>query len=200
MGCPDWHTAMHNLRLQRLLRIYCPGHAGVSGNERADRLASTPGALEQERSANGQRRNLCNCYCILPFSRNEQITMCHCFCTLPFSRNEQMCVTAIVPYLSVETSKYVSLLLNIFQSKQINLCHCFCTLPFRGNEQVCVTAFVPYLSGEMNKSVSLLLYLTCRPKQISLCLSFCALCQSFSFFFQATHILFSRSPKLSSRP
>ena len=41
MGWPDWHTAMHSLRLQRLLWIYCPGHAGVSGNERADRLAST---------------------------------------------------------------------------------------------------------------------------------------------------------------
>ena len=41
MGCPDWHTAMHSLRLQRLLWIYCPGHAGVSGNERTDRLAST---------------------------------------------------------------------------------------------------------------------------------------------------------------
>ena len=41
MGCPDWHTAMHSLRLQRLLWIYCLGHAGVSGNERADRLAST---------------------------------------------------------------------------------------------------------------------------------------------------------------
>ena len=27
--------------LQRLLWIYCPGHAGVSGNEQADRLAST---------------------------------------------------------------------------------------------------------------------------------------------------------------
>ena len=32
---------MHSLRLQRLLWVYCPGHAGVSGNERADRLAST---------------------------------------------------------------------------------------------------------------------------------------------------------------
>ena len=41
IGCPDWHTAMHSLRLQRLLWTYCPGHAGVSGNERADRLAST---------------------------------------------------------------------------------------------------------------------------------------------------------------
>ena len=41
MGCPDWHTAMHSLQLQRLLCIYCPGHTGVSGNERADRLAST---------------------------------------------------------------------------------------------------------------------------------------------------------------
>ena len=33
LGCPDW--------LQRLLWIYCPGHAGVSGNEQANRLAST---------------------------------------------------------------------------------------------------------------------------------------------------------------
>ena len=41
IGCPDWHTAMHSLQLQRLLWIYCPGHAGVSGNERADKLAST---------------------------------------------------------------------------------------------------------------------------------------------------------------
>ena len=41
MGYPDWHTAMSSLWLQRLLWIYCPGHAGVSGNERADRLAST---------------------------------------------------------------------------------------------------------------------------------------------------------------
>ena len=41
MGCPDWHTAMHSLQLERLLWIYCPGHARVSGNERADRLAST---------------------------------------------------------------------------------------------------------------------------------------------------------------
>ena len=43
MGCPDWHTAMHSLRLHRLLWIYCPGHAGVSGNERVDGLASTSG-------------------------------------------------------------------------------------------------------------------------------------------------------------
>ena len=41
MGCPGWLTAMHSLWLQRLLWIYCPGHTAVSGNERADRLAST---------------------------------------------------------------------------------------------------------------------------------------------------------------
>ena len=43
MGCPDWQTAMHSLRLQRLLWIYRPGHAGVSGNDWSDRhrLAST---------------------------------------------------------------------------------------------------------------------------------------------------------------
>ena len=41
MGCPNWHTVMHSFRPQRLLWIYCPGPARVSGNERADRLAST---------------------------------------------------------------------------------------------------------------------------------------------------------------
>ena len=41
MGCPDWHTAMHSLRLQQLLWIYCPRHAGVSRNEWVDRLSST---------------------------------------------------------------------------------------------------------------------------------------------------------------
>ena len=41
MGFSDWHTAMHSLRLQRRLWIYYPEHAGVSGNERADRLANT---------------------------------------------------------------------------------------------------------------------------------------------------------------
>ena len=40
IGCPEWHTAMHSLGLQRLLWTYCSGHAGVSGDERADRLAS----------------------------------------------------------------------------------------------------------------------------------------------------------------
>ena len=41
IGCPDWHTAMHSLRLHTLLWVYCPRHAGVNENERADRLAST---------------------------------------------------------------------------------------------------------------------------------------------------------------
>ena len=39
--CPAWHTAMHSLQLQRLLWIYCPGHARASGKLQADRLAST---------------------------------------------------------------------------------------------------------------------------------------------------------------
>ena len=39
MGSPDWHASMHDIHLQRLLWIYCPGHAGVKGNDRADRLA-----------------------------------------------------------------------------------------------------------------------------------------------------------------
>ena len=36
MGCPDWHTAMHSLRLQGLLLIY-----GASDNEWADKPVST---------------------------------------------------------------------------------------------------------------------------------------------------------------
>ena len=40
MGCPDWHTAMHSLRLQTFLWIYCPRHVGVSGNKQADRLTT----------------------------------------------------------------------------------------------------------------------------------------------------------------
>ena len=43
MGCPDLHAAMHNLRLQRLPWIDCPGHAGVMGSERANTLASVVG-------------------------------------------------------------------------------------------------------------------------------------------------------------
>ena len=38
-GSPDWHKAIANLDIQKLLWVYCPGHAGVKGNERADRLA-----------------------------------------------------------------------------------------------------------------------------------------------------------------
>ena len=37
----EFGTQPCSLRLQRLQWIYCPGHTGVSGNERADRLAST---------------------------------------------------------------------------------------------------------------------------------------------------------------
>ena len=56
MGCPDWHTAMHSLQLQRLLWIYSPGHAGLSGNERADRLASTTDIISHlDCSLAGQR-------------------------------------------------------------------------------------------------------------------------------------------------
>ena len=36
---PDWHLAMQDIQLEKLVWIYCPGHAGVKGNERADSLA-----------------------------------------------------------------------------------------------------------------------------------------------------------------
>ena len=41
MGCPDWHTAIQCLQLQRLLCIYCPEQAGACRNERVDRPAGT---------------------------------------------------------------------------------------------------------------------------------------------------------------
>ena len=39
IGTPDWHEAMNTIKLRKLTWIYCPGHAGVKGNERADKLA-----------------------------------------------------------------------------------------------------------------------------------------------------------------
>ena len=41
IGNTDWHNAMRNLDIQKILWVYCPGHAGVKGNDRADRLAGT---------------------------------------------------------------------------------------------------------------------------------------------------------------
>ena len=39
MGIPDWDVSIVNIHLRKLLLVYCPGHAGVKGNDRADRLA-----------------------------------------------------------------------------------------------------------------------------------------------------------------
>ena len=39
MGSPDWNVSMVDIHLQKLLWVYCPGHAGVKGNDRTDRLA-----------------------------------------------------------------------------------------------------------------------------------------------------------------
>ena len=43
MGSPDWNVSMVDIHLRKLLWVYCPGHAGVKGNDRADRVASTGG-------------------------------------------------------------------------------------------------------------------------------------------------------------
>ena len=37
----DWFTCVSNSQLRRLQWIFCPGHAGVKGNERADKLAGS---------------------------------------------------------------------------------------------------------------------------------------------------------------
>ena len=39
MGSPDWNVSMVDIHLPKLRWVYCPGHAGVKGNDRADRLA-----------------------------------------------------------------------------------------------------------------------------------------------------------------
>ena len=39
IGSRGWHLPVVNIHLQKLLWVYCPGHAGVKGNNRADRLA-----------------------------------------------------------------------------------------------------------------------------------------------------------------
>ena len=43
----DWYPLINNSSIRRITWIYCPGHAGVIGNETADRLAGnaqvTPG-------------------------------------------------------------------------------------------------------------------------------------------------------------
>ena len=39
MGSPDWNVLMVDMHLQKFRWVYCPGHARVKGNNRADRLA-----------------------------------------------------------------------------------------------------------------------------------------------------------------
>ena len=39
MGSPDWNVSMVDIHLRKLLWVYCPGHAGVNGNDQEDSLA-----------------------------------------------------------------------------------------------------------------------------------------------------------------
>ena len=39
MGSPDWNVSMDDIHLWKLLWVYCPGHAGLKGNDQADRQA-----------------------------------------------------------------------------------------------------------------------------------------------------------------
>jgi len=39
MGSPGWSVSVVDIYLRKLLWVYCPGHTGVKGNDRADRLA-----------------------------------------------------------------------------------------------------------------------------------------------------------------
>ena len=40
MGSPDWQVSIFDIHLRNLLRMYCPGHDRLKGNNRADGLAS----------------------------------------------------------------------------------------------------------------------------------------------------------------
>ena len=39
MASPEWNVSMVDIHLRKLLWVYYPGHAGVKGKDRADRLA-----------------------------------------------------------------------------------------------------------------------------------------------------------------
>ena len=39
MGSPDWYVSMFDISFRKFLGMYCPEHTGVTGNDRADRLA-----------------------------------------------------------------------------------------------------------------------------------------------------------------
>ena len=39
MGSPDWNVSMVDIHLRKLLLVYWSGHAGLKGNDRADKLA-----------------------------------------------------------------------------------------------------------------------------------------------------------------
>ena len=36
MGSPDWNLSVVDIHLWKLLWVYCPGHAVVKGNDKAD--------------------------------------------------------------------------------------------------------------------------------------------------------------------
>ena len=39
IGSPGWHVSIFDIHLRKPMWMYCPGHAGVKGNDQADRLA-----------------------------------------------------------------------------------------------------------------------------------------------------------------
>ena len=39
IGIPDWNVSKGDIHLRKLLWMYCPGHAGVKGNDRTDTIA-----------------------------------------------------------------------------------------------------------------------------------------------------------------
>ncbi len=57
----DWCVYSNNSEIIRIQWIFCPGHAGVQGNERADKLAGSVHVEDRIReNLTSRRRDECN--------------------------------------------------------------------------------------------------------------------------------------------
>ena len=57
---PDWHVSAFDIHLRKLLWVYCPGHARVKGNDRADRLAGKATTAQTDLRAKQPSQVICD--------------------------------------------------------------------------------------------------------------------------------------------
>ena len=88
MGSPDCNVSMVDINLRKHLWVYCPGHAGVKGNDRADRLAGQgtvtsglrPKLLLRQTSVSGGRGFVAKHILLSRISLLRQTRVCVCVC------------------------------------------------------------------------------------------------------------------------